>query len=247
MSKSHIDSATHAVVALRMRTHIVTRPNRARAPKGAIGTCRDRRRPQGERRPAWVRPLRHANRAISASLRLIGLTLREVSAVKPCMHRRPIRTSRDVHAASAKLVEAAARLYYAARDLAQLNECIARDPETPAYMPQVLLDTTECWIFATEWLNEVACDVFGFHQQVLNGLQTGTLIPERPADRRPRIALAPRPVPIRAFLQARQPRVIDRIASLLRRRRRTPRPAALTAPPNTDQGRAPPLVSVCPL
>jgi hypothetical protein len=223
----------------------VTGRNHARAPKGANGNCRNRRRPEGARRPAWVRPFIRANRAISSSARLIGTTLLEVSASERHVHRRPVRTSKNLLEASDRLVQASARLYRAARDLARTNECIARDPENAADLPERLLETTESWVYVAEWLGEVAGDVFTFHQDVLDGLKDGTLVPERPADRRPRIVLAPRPVPVRAFLLLRQPRVIDRIASILRRRRRTPRPSAVHVPPDTHQGRAPPLSSIC--
>ncbi|HEX6158791.1 MAG TPA: hypothetical protein VF111_01410, partial [Thermoanaerobaculia bacterium] len=67
---------------------------------------------------------------------------------------------------------------------------------------------------------------------------------EQPAPRRVRIRVAPRPGAIRAFLLRRQPRVVDRIAPILRRRRRTPRPAAVRVPHRSLLGRAPPLVPI---
>lgn len=220
--------------------------NRARAPEGAAGTCRDRRHPEGERRRAWVRPFVRANRAISASSRLICQTLFSVSAAERHVRRRPISASRKMHAASAHLVDASRRICRAARDLAKTNECFALDPESPAEMPEMLLEAAESLIFLAQWLDEVANDVFAGHAEVLRGLATGTLIPEPPPDRRPRITLEPpRPARIREFLQARQPRVIDRIAPILRRRRRTPRPAAVRVPRRSILGRAPPLSSLC--
>lgn len=219
----------------------VTRSNQTRAPKGASGTCRDRRRPQGGGRPAWVRPFRRACRALDASLRLICSTLPTVAASKRCAHRRPIRASRNLDQASARLVDASARLQRAARALAKTNECAAREPERAGDVPALVVQTTENWLYVSRWLAQVADDVFAFHEDVLLGLETGQLVPERPADRRPRIVLAPRPVPIRAFLLLRQPRVADRIACILRRRRRIPRPASIRVPRRTLLGRAPPL------
>lgn len=226
----------------------MTRPNRARAPKGADGTCRNRRRPQGERRPKWVRPFIRATRAITSSARLIDSTVLEVAATECHVHRRPVRTSQNLHEASGRLVGVWIRLYQAARDLVRANEYMARDPEHSAEVPELLAETTRSWIEVAERLGEVVDDLVTFQRDVLHSLETGMLVPEpSPAGRRRRISLAPRPVPVRAFLRLRQPRVVDRIASILRRRRRTPRPRALSVPPETHQGRAPPLSSICPL
>lgn len=193
------------------------------------------------RRPAWARPLVRASRAISASARLIGVTLSAVRASERHAEGRPVRTSRKLHAASGQLVDASEWLVRAARQIAWMDECLARDPEHSDDVPQLLAEAAASWVYVANWLGEVAGDVFAFHREVLTGLENGTLVPE-PAGGRPRIVLAPRPVPVRAFLRLRQPRVIDRIAPILRRRRRT-RPAALHVPPDTDQGRAPPLPS----
>jgi len=219
----------------------MTRPNRARAPEGASGTCRDRRRPQGERRRAWLRPFVRANRAITASARLITSTILCVSKAERSVRRRPVGASRSIHAATARLVDAGGRLTRAVRDIQRTADCLVLDPERPDDLPELIVEATESVVWLMEWLGEVADDVFARHAAVLGGLESGALVPERPADRRPRIRLAPRPTPIRDFLQARQPRVIDRIASILRRRRRTPRPAALRVPRRSILGRAPPL------
>lgn len=210
----------------------MTRLDHVRAPEDT------RRR---NRRPAWVRPFVRANRAISSSARLICSTLGQVSASERCVLRRPIRASRKLDEASARLVEVSRRLSHAARDLAKTNERIARDPQDAADVPEMLVDTTESWLAVSKWLGEVAGDLYAFQRNVLNGLETGILVAEPPAGRRVRIVLVPRPVPVRAFLLLRQPRATDRIASILRRRRPSPRPAASNVPRETDQGRAPPL------
>ena len=215
----------------------------AKAPEGASGTRRDRRRPHGDPR-RWVRPFFRANRAFEASLRLIFSTLHAVAVTRRTAHRRPVRASRNLHDASGLLVTASARLLKAAQNLAEMSECAGREPETAQDVPEILVDQTKRWVYMTSWLAETANEVFALHRSVLDGLETGSLVPERPAERRPRIVLAPRPVSVRAFLCLRQPRVRDRIAPLLLRRRRTPRPAALRVPRHDVQGRAPPLVSV---
>jgi hypothetical protein len=215
-----------------------------RAPEGATGTCRDRRRPQGERR-GWIRPFFRANRALDVSLRMIGATLRAVAATERTLHRRPVRASRSLQDASELLATATVRLGWAARNLAELTACAGGDSPTAQQVPDMVVHATARWVSTAARLAEAANDVFAMHGSVLEGLQTGALVPERPADRRPRIVLIPRPAPVRAFLRLRQPRVRDRIAPLLLRRRRTPRPAALRIPRPSVMGRAPPPLSVC--
>jgi len=143
------------------------------------------------------------------------------------------------------LIRASLRLVRVAQELEEAAARAARDPENAGQVPQLLVETTERWALLAGLLNENADRVFSAQRAVLEDLRTGALVPERPADPRPRIILRPRPVPVRAFLRLRQPRVVDRIASLLRRRRRTPRPAALRVPRRAILGRAPPLFSDC--
>ena len=221
------------------------RQRSARAPEGASGSCRDRRRSNGDGR-RWVRPLFRASNAMYASMRLIGSTLRAVSAAKRTAHRRPVQASRDLWNASGRLVTASLRLMKAAENIAEMTECVGREPETALAVPEIIVNATERWVYMSAWLAETANEVFALHHSVLDGLETGALVPEPPPDRRPRIVLAPRPVPVRAFLLLRQPRVGDRIAPVLLRRRRIPRPAALRVPRRHLRGRAPPLFSVCP-
>jgi len=221
------------------------RRNHAQALKGAAGTCRDRRRPQGRRQEAWVRPLRRVNHAIDASVRLLCSSLRTAAASSRRAPWRPVRASRDLHGASMLLIRASLRLMRVAQELEEATARAAREPENAGDAPQLIAEATERWLLLAGLLNENADRVFSARRAVLEDLRTGALVPERPADPRPRIILAPRPVPIRAFLILRQPRVADRIASLLRRRRRTPRPAALRVPRRAILGRAPPLFSTC--
>ena len=223
----------------------MSRRNHAQALKGAAGACRDRRRPEGLRRRAWVRPFRRLHRALDSSVHLISRSLLSAGASERRAHRRPIRASRELDKASDLVLRASSRLSQAARELSKVHACIARDPASAGDAPELLIMATERWIFMAGWLSESAGSVFDLHQDVLDGIRNGTLVPEPSAVPRPRIVLAPRPVPIRAFLRLRQHRVRDRIAPLLHRRRRTPRPAALRVPQRSVLGRAPHLFSDC--
>jgi len=222
----------------------MSRRNHAQAYRRAAGTCRDRRRPQGLRRAAWVRPFRRLHRTLDSSFHQIRSTLLAAGASRRRAQRRPVRASLELYQASDNLVRVASRLRRVALDLAEVNACIAREPEKASDVPELLIQATVRWMFLAEWLRESSDQVFNLQQDILTGVETGALVPERIGDSRPRIILAPRPVPIRAFLLLRQHRVVDRIAPLIRRRRRTPRPAALRVPRRSLLGRAPPL-SVC--
>lgn len=176
---------------------------------------------------------------------MIGATLHAVAVAERTVQRRPVRTSRNLQNASELLATATVRLQWAAQNLAELTACAEDKSTTAQQVPEMVVNATGRWVSTAARLAEAANDVFAMHSSVLDGLQTGTLVPERPADRQPRIVLVPRPLPVRAFLCLRQPRVRDRIGPILLRRRRTPRPAALRVPRRSVLGRAPPLFSVC--
>jgi hypothetical protein len=225
----------------------MTRPNHAQALEDAAGNCRNRRRPQGRRRLAWVRQFQRARRVLDTCVGLINSSVRTTAALERSFDQRPIRSSRDLHDVSGRLVDASARLGRAARELAETTKCIAREPEGAALAPDLITYETRRWINVAARLQAVAGEVFALHEDILGGLESGTLVPEPETVRRPRIVLAPRPAPVRAFLRVRMPRATHRIAPILRRRRRIPRPAALRVPRRSVLGRAPPLSPVCPL
>jgi hypothetical protein len=223
----------------------VTKSGSASGRKGAIGTGRDRRRAKRERRTDWVRSFGRVHHAIDASARLIDSSIRTMMVSERCAARRPITTSRKLDHASGRLVTASARLVRAAARLEEARQCLARSPELVPDAPALLIKATARLVYMGNLLNETADYVFNLHEDVLHGLKTGELVPERSELPRPRIVLFPGPPPVRAFLRARLPRVVDRISAVLQRRRRTRLPASLRVPRRTSQGRAPPLFPVC--
>ncbi len=226
----------------------MTKPRSTAAPKGATGTCRKRRRQQGARRPEWVRPFRKAQRALDSAVRLIEATMATVAAFERCVDRRPARTAQRLTGGTRQLAAAGRRVVRASRELAAVTECLERAPElATSEVPELVELASERCQAVSDYLQYVTGEVALRQVVVFAGLACGELVPEHPSDSRPRIVVAPRPVPVRAFLEVRRPRVSDRISAILQRRRRTPRPAALTVPQRTSQGRAPPLSSTAAL
>jgi hypothetical protein len=220
----------------------MTRPGLARAPKGATGgTCRSSRRAEA-RGPEWVRPYRRAQRALDSAASLIFSTIHVVMDAGRCAKRRPIRTSRRLTSAARGMKVASLRLLHAQRELAAASEALGRVPEQQSGdAPEIMeLAAARCQAVA-KYLPIAVSAVVIAQVDVLGGLSTGELVPERPSDGRPRIVITPRPLFVRAFLTIRQPRVSDRITPVLLRRRRTPRPAEVRVPRRNLQGRAPPL------
>jgi hypothetical protein len=225
----------------------VNEATHGRAPKGASGICREGRRPKGERRAGWVRPFTRMQRALDASVRLLNGGLATAAKSARGMTRRPLDSSRKLEHAEGRLALASARLARAARELAATAASLHVEPETGEGVPVLLLEATQRWVAMSQSLEAAAGSIYTFHENVLQGIRSGVLVPERETDRRPRIILAPRPSFIRSFLVARQPRVRDRISIVLNRRRRASRPVAVRVPRRASQGRAPPLSSICPL
>src|SRR5690349_19717352 len=103
---------------------LIMRSNRKQAPEGTTSTSR-----RSGPRPGWLRPLRRAQRALAACVELIDASFRKVLASERDARHRPGRTSRELNHASGQLAEAARYLCRAARELAETNEWIGREPE----------------------------------------------------------------------------------------------------------------------
>ena len=219
--------------------------NSASCRRKGVQKCRRRR---AVRHPDWVRPFRRAQRALDSSASLILAAMAAVLAFADGVERRPVRTCRGLTRGIRELRRAVLCLLRAKRELAEAREALSRMPvHARGDAPEILELASERWRAACHWLQYVLREVALRQVEVLAGLACGELVPEHPSDSRPRIAVTPRPLQVRAFLASRQHRAADRITSILRRRRRTPRPAALSVPPRTSQGRAPPFSSTCAL
>lgn len=194
------------------------------------------------RGPEWVRPYRRAQRALDSAASLIFSTMHAVMNAGRCAERRPVRTARRLNAAVREMTMASLRLIDAQRELAAAGQALERQPEQQRGEAPELMELAAARCQAVARYIPIAVGGAVLAQvDVLGGLGTGVLVPERPSDNRPRIVITPRPLFVRAFLVFRQPRISDRITPVLLRRRRTPRPAEVRVPRRNLQGRAPPL------
>jgi hypothetical protein len=172
-------------------------------------------------------------------------TIRAALEAARCAERRPIRTARRLNGAVREITAASLRLIDARRELAEACAALDREPDQQRGEAPELMEMATARCEAVANSIPIAVEQVVLAQlEVLGGLYTGELVAE-PADRR-RI-VPPRPLFVRAFLASRQPRVSDRIAPILLRRRRTPRPAEVRVPRRNLRGRAPPLSSTCAL
>ena len=207
----------------------------------AVGTCANRRRRQGAARPEWVRPYRRAQRALDSSVSLIFSLVTAAGDASRCAKRHPVRTARRLTRGVRQMAVAQLRLVDAQRQLAVAGECLSRAPEQLRGEAPELLDlAAERCESVAKYIGLAVTEAVVAQMDVLARLATGELDTQRP-----RILIKPRPTPVRDFLDRRQPRVADRISHILRRRRRTPRPAALRVPRRSIRGRAPPCSSTC--
>jgi len=226
----------------------MTRPGSASAPKGAAGNgCRSGLSAEA-RGPEWVIPYRRAQRALDSAAKLIYAAIHAVLEAGRSARQRPVRNAWRLNRVVRGMGEAKRRLGVARRDLDAATEALAREPDQQrGDAPEIMeMAAARCEAVA-KYIPFALTEAVLAQLEVLGGLQTGELVPERPSDGRLRIVLAPRPLFVRAFLTSRQPRVSDRIAPALSRRRRTPRPAEVRVPRRNLRGRAPPLSSTCAL
>ena len=227
----------------------MTRPGSARAPRGAAGgASRPSRRREKTRGPEWVRPYRRAQQALDSAAGLIRSMVHVVLDSERCAKRRPMRAARRIIGSMRGMDMATRWVGVAQREIARANEALARDPnQQRGDAPEIMEMVAERCEAVAKCIPIAVTKAVLAQVDVLEGLSTGELVPERPSDGRPRIVITPRPLFVRAFLVTRQPRVSDRITPVLLRRRRTPRPAEVQVPRPDVQGRAPPLSSTCAL
>jgi hypothetical protein len=181
--------------------------------------------------------------ALHTSWRLIDASVRIAHRCERTARHRPVRTSRHLYGAAARLSVASDRLISAVTHIRKMNECMATEANLP-FGPELVLESLQRWTHALVTIEQTSATIDTMQETLLASLKSGDVDPAALTEVRRRIRLTPPPAPIRTFLLVRQPRVTDRITPLLRRRRRTPRPAEIRVPGRSLLGRAPPSFSI---
>lgn len=234
----------------------MARTSSARAPRGiAGGTCRpSRHRGEAPRGKEWVRPYKQAQRALDDAVSMLVSTIHTVLRAGQCASR-PVQSKRILIAALRQVAVASKQHAAAKRNLDETAEAIGRTPqELQSGDAAMLLELASKRCQAVlEYIYVATNEILLGNTALDHGVVSGELVPEDPSlqdpsGERPRrrvIVIRSRPLFVRAFLASRRSRVADRIAPVLRRRRRTPLPAEVRVPRRNLLGRAPPLSSTC--
>src|SRR5215203_215527 len=217
----------------KQRQHSRKDANRARREKGPL----DASRPKPQR---WMHSVDRLHRHLDSVALLLHTTWLAMIDSTDTAEARPIATSRKLHRLSCRVQDAHAHLCSASRDLDAIAESASRAPELAAEVPMLLMEAAERWVDTARQIALTSNDLFGFHEEVLDGLRTGELVAEPATARRPRIVVIPRLISARAFLLHRRKSALDRIASVPARRPPAARIASTDAPRRISRGRAPP-------
>ena len=198
-----------------------------------------------EKAKRWDHPIHRAQRHIDSSQSLVDSIRRALLDSTDSAAARPIGTSRKLNRVSCRILDAHAHLASASRDIDAVMKSAVLAPELAADVPMLLIEMTQQWVEVARQIALLSNDLFGFHEEVLDGLKSGELVPEPPAARRPRIIVIPRLISARAFLLHRRKSALDRIASIPARRPPAARISSTDAPRRISRGRAPPSDSIC--
>lgn len=180
----------------------------------------------------WFRPLRTMHRAVDSSKRLISRAHAVIEASRSSAKQRPLWTARQLNQASRLLMDAADQLYRATDAMLEAKAALVFASEGERFAPERLAEDAKRMLDAAGDLNMVTIE--------LDVAVANALLLERAgyvADSRP-VITAP-PLGIRLSHDDSPP--------LPLRRRRSVLATIEEAVRRVCRGRAPPMVSLCPL
>jgi hypothetical protein len=180
----------------------------------------------------WFRPLRTMHKAIDSSKRQIDRARAAIEASRSFGARRPLWAARRLHQASRWLMDAADQLYRASDAMLEAKASLAFAPKFERFAPERLAEDARRMLDATGDLNMVTIEL---NVAVANAVmleRSGQIVDARPVIRTP-------PPGIRQSQ--------DDSPSLPLRRRRSFLATIEDAVRRVCRGRAPPMVSLCPL
>jgi hypothetical protein len=223
-----------------------TAPEKGAKNSRKAGTCSAGFR--RNRRRSWIRPLRHMQRALGVTQRLLQSSCRVINGCSIAGEQHPIRSTRQLEKVAGWLTEASVQLSRGAERLKRTNDQLARFPEDAPDAPDQIMETAYDWIGTARMLAAVSGrldETFTFMERYVN---SGTA-PLDLSELFPKTAPAPR----RICFVVRRPslkflaRENSRVFSIHIRRQRPGRLTVAEAPRRIFRGRAPPSVSTCSL
>jgi hypothetical protein len=171
-------------------------------------------------------------------LRLIESSCRVVEAAERFAARRPLRAARQYGRVSDTLEKVSAQLSAAAR--------ILQTGADAGNAPEVMAAATARWAAATQKLVILTGRLGDTFDLIMDAIGSGTTLDLSKLSPRP-TGIAPRVIRLRPRPERRLSRGSDCNRVLHQRRRRAVLPGFAEAARRVFRGRAPPLVSTCPL
>ena len=200
------------------------------------------------RRRSWTRPFHRTRHAIERALHLIDSSAHVVEAAERFAARHPVRAARDFERASAWTGEAMAQLSRAANGLRDTADHVRQTPDVAADAPALLLDASARWFEAALRLDALSARLSGTSAWLRDAVKGGAIpVPfeEQTADPRQPVVFRLTHTPI--FPPERLSLERNHIPAIPTRRRRSTCRTVAEAARRIFRGRAPPLVSTCPL
>lgn len=187
---------------------------------------------------SWPRRFRRTRKVIDRSLRLIETSCRVVEATERFAARRPLRAAQRYRRVSEVIDEVTLQLSAAAHTL-QMGADAGNAPE-------VLARATAHWAAARQKLFVLAARLGDTFDLIMDAIASGKTLDLSELSARP-IGIAPRVIRLRPLPERRRSRGSGCNRVLQQRRRRAVRRTFAEAARRVFRGRAPPLVSTCPL
>jgi hypothetical protein len=194
---------------------------------------------------SWAWRFRRTRQAIDSSLRLIETSCRVVEAAERYAARHPLRAGRQYKRVAEWIGEITVQLSSAARTLKAGVDELGRTTGDAGNVPEVLTRATARWVDAVGKLTTLSSRLDDTFDLICEAIGSGTTLDlsalfTRPSGIAPRV-IRLRPVPL---LRLSRGSGCNRV---IQRRRRAARLTYADAVRRIVRGRAPPLVSPCPL
>jgi len=223
------------------RSRSASHENARYSRRSGVSSCAER-----EWRRSWPCRLRRTRKAVDRSLRLIESSCRVVEAAERFAARRPLRAAQRYRRVSDVLDEVTVQLSAAAYTLRIGADELRRTHGEAVHAPEALASATAHWSAAAQKLFVLSSRLGDTFDLIMEAIGSGATLDlsqliAHPIDHARRV-IRLRPLPARRLSGGRS---CNRV--LHQRRRRAVRPAFAEAARRTFRGRAPPLVSTCPL